>query len=46
MYAGADKVRWKGYILHPPVLNMDWKSLCEAGCAKFCKFVCYDFTCM
>jgi len=34
-HAGADKGRWKGYILHPSAVKINCKSFCEVGYANF-----------
>jgi len=34
-YSGADKGRFKGYILHPSAVKMNRKSFCEVGYANF-----------
>jgi len=34
-HAGADKGRFKGYILHPSAVKVNCKSFCEVGCANF-----------
>jgi len=35
IYAGPNKGRLKGYIIHPPTVKIDRNSVCEVGYANF-----------